>query len=66
MGHPNEDVIRKASDAWIAADYDTFLTFHADDVVVHTPRGETLRGHDELRRNFAEIGADRARSIVVP
>ena len=55
MGHPNEDLVRKASDAWIANDLDTFLSYHHDDVVVHTPRGETLRGHDEIRQNFQQM-----------
>jgi ketosteroid isomerase-like protein len=55
MAHPNEELVRKASDAWTSRDYDTFLEYHHQDVVVHTPRGETLRGHDELRKNFEEL-----------
>jgi ketosteroid isomerase-like protein len=54
MAHPNEELVRTASDALAARDYDTFLTFHHDDVVVHSPRGD-LRGKDEIRKNFEEM-----------
>jgi len=54
MAHPHEGVVRKASDALAARDYDTFLGFHQDDVVVHSPRGD-LRGKDEIRKNFEEM-----------
>src|SRR5207244_4020256 len=55
MAHPNEELARNASDALAAHDYDTFLTFQQEDVVVHTPQGETLRGKDAVRENFARL-----------
>jgi uncharacterized protein len=35
MAHPNEDLIRQATEALNAGDVETFLGFHSDDVVVH-------------------------------
>jgi ketosteroid isomerase-like protein len=55
MAHPNEEIVRKASDAFTARDYDTFLGYHHEDSVVHTPQGETLRGHDAIRKNLEQL-----------
>jgi ketosteroid isomerase-like protein len=55
MAHPNEEVVRTASEALVKQDYDTFLTFHHPDVVVHAPMNQTLRGHDEIRQNFQQM-----------
>ena len=35
MAHPNEDLVREASEALGKRDYDTFLSFHHPDVVIH-------------------------------
>ena len=55
MAHPNEDLVRTASEALGRRDYDTFLTFQHEDVVVHAPMNQTLRGHDEIRQNFQQM-----------
>ena len=55
MAHPNEDLVRKGSEALAAHDYDTFLTFQHEDVVVHAPMNQTLRGHDEIKQNFEQM-----------
>ncbi len=35
MAHPNEDLLRKGTDALNSGDMETFLNQHTDDVVVH-------------------------------
>ena len=56
MAHPNEDLVRKASEALASRDMDTFLGYHHDDVVVHSPQGD-LKGHDAIRKQFQEMDA---------
>jgi ketosteroid isomerase-like protein len=55
VAHPNEEFARKATEALAARDYDTFLGYHHEDSVVHTPQGETLRGHEAIRKNFEQL-----------
>ena len=43
MAHPNEDLMRQATDALNAGDMETFLGFHADVVPVHTKRLDAMR-----------------------
>src|SRR5437660_8596976 len=56
MAHPNEEIVRKASDTLVARDMETFMGYQHEDVVVHSPRGD-LRGHDAIRKNFQEMDA---------
>jgi uncharacterized protein len=44
MAHPNEELMRKATDALNAGDVDTFLGMHTDDVVVHVTGRNALSG----------------------
>src|SRR5262245_38310408 len=56
MTHPNEDVARSATEALSKRDIEGFLSFHADDVVLHFPgRGPLAgdyRGKDGLMQLF--------------
>lgn len=56
MAHPNEDVLRRATDALNAGDLETFLGFHTEDVVLHitgrNPYSGDFRGRDELAGLF--------------
>ena len=56
MAHPNEELVRKASDALASRDMDTFLSYHHADVVVHSPQGD-LKGHEEIRKQFQDMDA---------
>jgi uncharacterized protein len=56
MTHPNEDVARSATEALSKRDMEGFLSFHADDTVLHFPgRGPLAgdyRGKDGLMQLF--------------
>jgi uncharacterized protein len=56
MAHPNEEIARSATEALAKGDMETFLSFQADDVVVHFPgRGAMAgdyRGKDGLAQLF--------------
>jgi len=58
MGHPNEELMRKATDALKAGDMETFLSFHAPDVVVHvtgrSPFAGEFRGHQGVAESFEQ------------
>jgi uncharacterized protein len=56
MTHPNEEIARSATEALAKGDMETFLSFQADDVVLHFPgRGRMAgdyRGKDGLAQLF--------------
>jgi uncharacterized protein len=56
MTHPNEDVARSATEALSKRDMEGFLSFHADDTVLHFPGRGPLAGDyrdkDGLMRLF--------------
>ncbi len=58
MAHPNEDVARSATEALSKGDMETFLSLHAEDVVVHFPgRGPMAgdyRGKDGVAKLFEQ------------
>ena len=58
MAHPNEELARNASDALAKGDIQSFLGFHADDVVLHLPgRGQLAgdhRGKDAVAKMFQQ------------
>jgi uncharacterized protein len=46
MTHPNEEIARSATEALSKRDMEAFLSFHADDTVVHFPgRGPMAGDH---------------------
>ena len=47
MVHPNEDLLRKGTDALNNGDMDTFLGLHADDVVIHIAGQSQFAGDHE-------------------
>jgi uncharacterized protein len=56
MGNSNQELMRKATEALNAGDMETFLSFHAPDVVVHVSgrhrfAGE-FRGHQGIAESF--------------
>jgi hypothetical protein len=44
MTHPNEEIARSATEALAKRDMEGFLSYHADDVVVHFPGQGPLAG----------------------
>jgi len=56
MAHPNEALLRKATEALNSGDMETFLGLHADDVVLHvTGRNAfsgTMKGKGEMASVF--------------
>ena len=58
MAHPNEEIARSATEALSKGDMETFLSYQADDVVVHVPgRGPMAgdhRGKDGLAQLFQQ------------
>lgn len=44
MAHPNEELLRKATDALNAGDVEAFLGMHTDDVVLHVTGRNALSG----------------------
>jgi ketosteroid isomerase-like protein len=44
MAHPNEELARSATEALQKGDMERFLSFHADDVVVHFPGRGPMAG----------------------
>ena len=56
MSHPNEEIARRGTEALAKGDMETFLSFQADDVVLHFPgRGPMAgdyRGKDGLAQLF--------------
>jgi uncharacterized protein len=58
MAHPNEEIARSATEAISKGDMEGFLSFHADDTVVHFPgRGPLAgdhRGKDGVAKMFQQ------------
>jgi ketosteroid isomerase-like protein len=58
MAHPNEEVARRATEALSKRDIDTFLSLHADDIVLHFPGKGPMagdyNGKDGLARLFQQ------------
>ncbi len=44
MAHPNEDLLRRGYDAFIAGDMDTVLSIYADDITYHVGGANQLTG----------------------
>jgi len=55
MGHPNEELMRRATDALNAGDMETFLGFHADDVVVHVTGRNAFSGDIKGKEEVAAL-----------
>jgi ketosteroid isomerase-like protein len=53
--HPNEKLLRDADEAQLAGDVDTFVGFHADDVIVHIPGKSSFAGVYKGRDQFLEL-----------
>jgi ketosteroid isomerase-like protein len=60
MAHPNEEIARSATEALSKRDMEAFLSYQADDVVLHFPgRGPMAgdhRGKDGLAQLFQQQG----------
>jgi uncharacterized protein len=60
MAHPNEDLIRKGFDAFMAGDMATLNELFADDIVWHSPGRNPLsgdhRGKEAVFALFAKLG----------
>jgi len=58
MAQPNEEIARSATEALSKGDMESFLSHHADDIVVHFPgRGPMAgdhRGKDDVAKMFQQ------------
>jgi uncharacterized protein len=58
VAHPNEEIARSATEALSKRDIDTFLSLHAEDIVIHFPgRGPMAgdyKGKDGVGRMFQQ------------
>ena len=55
MAHPNEEIARSASEALSKGDIETFLSLHADDVVLHFPGRGPLAGDHRGKEGMAQL-----------
>lgn len=53
--HPNEQVLRDADQAQMRGDVDGFLSYMADDIVVHMPGRSALAGDFKGKDQFVEV-----------
>jgi len=53
--HPNEQLLRDADEAQLAGDVEKFVSFHAEDVIVHIPGKSSLAGVYKGRDQFLEL-----------
>ena len=55
--HPLRDIIEACDRAITAADYDTLMTFYADDAALVVQPGQVVHGKDRIRKAFIAIAA---------
>jgi ketosteroid isomerase-like protein len=55
MAHPNEEIARSASEALSKRDMEGFLSFHADNTVVHFPGRGPLAGDHRGKDGVAKM-----------
>ncbi len=55
MAHPNEQVLRDADEAQLRGDFEAFMSFYTDDVVVHVPGKSSLAGEYKGKDQFGEL-----------
>ena len=66
MSEENVEVVRRWIELFNARDdVDGFLSLHDPEVVLQTPGGPRLRGHDQVRDWF-EKGYENVRSRILP
>ena len=66
MSEENVEVVRRWIELFNARDdVDGFLSLHDPEVVLQTPGGPLLRGHDQVRDWF-EKGYENVRSRILP
>jgi uncharacterized protein len=53
--HPNEKVLRDADDAQTKGDVEAFLSYYADDIVIHMPGRSSLAGDYKGKDQFMEV-----------
>jgi uncharacterized protein len=66
MAHPNEDLIRRATEALNAGDVDTFLGFHTDDVVVRVTGQNPYSGEYHGKGEVGELFQRQAQELDGP
>jgi uncharacterized protein len=66
MPHPNEDLIRRATEALNAGDVETFLGFHTDDVAVHVTGRHPYSGDFNGKGEVGELFQRQAQELDGP
>jgi ketosteroid isomerase-like protein len=55
MAHKNEQVLRDADQAQLRGDFEAFMGFFTDDVVVHVPGKSSLAGDYRGKDQFGQV-----------
>jgi ketosteroid isomerase-like protein len=55
MAHPNEELARKATEAFSKGDFETFLGLHTDDTVLHFPGRGPLAGDYKGKDGLSQL-----------
>ena len=66
MAHPNEELMRKATEALNAGDVETFLDFHTDDAVVHVTGRNRFSGDLKGKQAIMESFGQQAEALDGP
>ena len=66
MAHPNEEIARGATEALSKGDMETFLSFQADDVVVHFPGRGPLSGDHRGKDGLAQMFQKQMQMLDAP
>ena len=55
MHHPNEQVMRELDEAQLKGDFEAFVNYFTDDVVVHIPGKSSLAGDYQGKDKFIDL-----------
>ena len=66
MTHPNEEIARGATEALAKGDMEMFLSFQADDVVVHFPGRGPLAGDYRGKDGLAQLFQKQMEMLDAP
>ena len=66
MGHPNADLMRKATEALNSGDIETFLGLHTDDVVIHVTGRNPFSGTFKGKREAASVLESQMKELDSP
>jgi ketosteroid isomerase-like protein len=66
MPHPNEEIARSATEALSKGDLETFLSYQADDVVLHFPGRGPMAGDYRGKEGLAQLFQQQMEILDAP